>query len=60
MDYVEYFLNKIINNKLTTDNQKLEYLKILWSNTKWYRDKIFIYIEYLRAKIDFENRFYND
>ena len=55
MDMVNYFLDKIINNKLTTDNQKLEYLKILYCNTKYYRDKIYIYIEYLRAKINMQN-----
>lgn len=56
---IDYVLQKIISNKLTTDIQKLQYLKLLYCNTKYYRDNIFVYIEYLRNIIKLENNFLN-
>ena len=53
--FIDHILQKILFNRLTTDRQKLDYFIMLFNSTKWHREKIFIYIEFLRAKMEFEN-----
>lgn len=53
--FIDYILQKILFNDKNDDRQKLEYFKMLYCSTKYYRDKIFIYIEFLRAKMDMQN-----
>ena len=58
--FIDHILQKILFNKLTTDRQKLDYFILLFNSTKWHREKIFIYIEFLRAKMEFDNKFCNN